>query len=148
MYVVFSIAIFLSYLSYSKRIKRRTIDGQKEYMKWNKFKESISDNKRLKKSAIPSIFEWEQYLVYATTFGLADKVMEQFNVMMPEDDKEPSTDMAYTRRLFRNNIHRQMNHTYRHARNQASQTISVHRSSSSSRGGSSFGGGGGGGRSR
>ncbi len=148
MYVVFSIVLFLSYLGYTKRIKRRTIEGQKEYIKWDRFKESISDNKRLKKSAIPSIFEWEQYLVYATTFGLADKVMEQFNVMMPEDDKEPSTDMAYTRRLFRNNIHRQMNHTYRHARNQASQTISVHRSSSSSRGGSSFGGGGGGGRSR
>ena len=103
---------------------------------------------KLKTSSIPTILEWEHYLVYATTFDIADKVMEQFSVIMPTGDKEESVTQYQRSYILRSYTYHRISHAFYDARKSAGTVISKHHSSSGGRGGSSFGGGGGGGRSR
>lgn len=147
-YLVLSLGLTLGYLMYVSNIKRRSRTGQGIYKKWDTFKENMLDMEKLKTSSIPSILEWEHYLVYATTFNIADKVMEQFKVIMPTDDREESITQYQRSYILRGYTYHRISYAFYDARKSAGTVISKHHSSSGGRGGSSFGGGGGGGRSR
>jgi uncharacterized membrane protein len=110
---------------------------------------------------IPGIIVWEHYLVYATALKIADKVMDQLKVKLPQlvSDESEGTflNTRYrSRDFFWGYALGRFNRSFSTARSNSFQTIAKYNAqkvSSSGRGGgfgggSSFGGGGGGGRSR
>lgn len=140
-----SLAIAISYILYIIGIKRRSKNGHELYQQWTAFKSYLNDFDGLKDFSIPSVETWHHYLVYATTFKIADKVMNQLRIRLPQTEQENSSyHMMYSRYHL---ISYHINKSYRIGKDNTSKTISQHRSSSSGSGGSS-GGGSGGGRSR
>lgn len=46
---------------------------------------------------VPELILWEKYLVYATAFGIADKVLEQLKVVYPQiTDTDYMSSHGYT----------------------------------------------------
>ena len=138
--------------------RRRSQEGQERFVKWNAFKNFLTDFGNFKDYPMPGIIVWEHFLVYAVSLKVADKVMEQLKVKLPMNDEmaRQSTFMGvgYGRRGFYYGAgFSTFNQSVTRARTNAAKKISSARSSGSGRGGgfsggSSFGGGGGGGRSR
>lgn len=130
-----------------KRLSGLTQKGIDEKHKWEGLKKYMDDFSMIDKREVPELVIWEKYLVYATLFGNAQKVLEQLKVVYPEfadDDYLSHTTyfylMAHTdfNTSFINSVNRSMQSAYQ---------SSVRTSSYSSGGG--FGGGfsgGGGGR--
>ena len=99
---------------------------------------------------IPALSIWEHYLVYATSFGIADLVSKQLK--MKYSDKELTESPTYRVTYFHYCMYHRMGRIYTHA-DATYQRYAAQRSSGSSGrsgfgGGSSFGGGGGGFRGR
>ena len=165
--LLFSLFYYFEQNFYVKRTKK----AREAYAKWDAFRRYLLDFGTFEDDPITNIVIWEKYLVYATSFKIADLVMEQFRV----DTKTKAINQTdFTFLMFNhtqnnhlyNPMHR-FNRTYHHMRRQANINIRNHnreiylqnaKSRDSSRsgrgfgggrsGGSSFGGGGGGGRSR
>lgn len=79
---------------------------------------------------------WEEYLIYASILGIADKVQEQIGTLCPTFNQQSQLDTIFTMRMVHMFAYQSMN-----ASLNASQMASA---SSGFGGGSSFGGGGGG----
>lgn len=103
----------------------------------------------LNEREVPELVLWEKYLVYATAFGIADKVLKQLKVKYPEfsDDTYLSSTtyfylMAHTdfNTSFVNSVSTSMQRAYQ------SSVASSSSSSGGGFGGGFSGGGGGGGR--
>ena len=47
----------------------------------------MEDFSLLNEKEIPAIEVWEHYLVYATVFGIADKVLKQLKTIYPNIDE-------------------------------------------------------------
>ena len=115
-----------------------------EQAQWNGLYNYMNDYSLLKERKVLEIAIWEKFLVYATAFGIAKKVVEELKVEYPEYIEEIERITYYTRmdRIITSNV-RRCNSDYH-------QSISASTSSYSS--GSGFGGGfssgGGGGRRR
>ena len=77
-------AISIVFLIYTFLIKKRTKKGQEDYVRWKAFKHFLEDFGRFDIKELPEIALWERYLVYATVFGLADKVEKAMNVKISE----------------------------------------------------------------
>ena len=143
-------------VAYVYSIKKRSHKGNEEYVKWKAFKKFLVEFSDFEDYPIPSIIVWEKYLVYATSLKIADKVMEQLEVKLPEYNDDDTTYMR--RNYYGYHFHRHMqfrviSSSVCNARVQSMNTIAAHNASSGGHGGgfsggSSFGGGGGGGRSR
>ena len=58
--------------------------GQEEVQMWKGLKKYMEDYSMLDERMVPDIVLWEKYLVYATAFGIADKVLKQLKVVYPE----------------------------------------------------------------
>lgn len=153
-------ACFALYMGYLLTIKRRTRAGNEEYHKWKAFKKFLEDFSEFKDYPMPGIVIWEKYLVYATVFGIADKVMKQLKVKLPEDALgEMDPGVTYMRGYYYGRRHsfivyNSISNSYRRSYTNSLSTIASYQASSGSgrgggfSGGRSFGGGGGGGRSR
>lgn len=142
---------FIIYLfSFSKR----TVKGNEHYCKWKGFKNFLNDFGTFETKDLPEIILWDRYLVYATIFGLADKVSKEMNVKIKEFDPSMSNNYSFTDYYFMNSMCREINHSVSDAFTSAAATRArVASSNSSSSGfgggfssGGGFGGGGGGGR--
>ena len=121
----------------------------------------MEDYSLLKEKKVPDIVLWEKFLVYATTFGISKKVIEQLKVVHPEMFMTMNNDYsnAYSRYTYWqivsnnsygiesfNTLSNNLERAYDSAR---SAYNSAHSSSSSSSGsGGGFSGGGGGRRRR
>ena len=155
-YVILGV-ISAAYLIYVGTIKKRSVNGNEEFAKWKAFGHFLEDFSTMEDYPMPGIDIWEEYLVYATTLKLADKVMDQLKVKLPN---LPENEGTFTRSYY---VHRHYNAFYvtnsisnaiNRAHYTAVSTISAHNSSSGGghghgggfSSGSSFGGGGGGGR--
>ncbi len=152
-----SIAIMAIYLVYLYSIKRRSKEGNEQFAKWKAFKRFLEEFSMMKDYPMPSVIVWEHYLVYATSLKIADKVMDQLRVKLPEIDTQEGTFLSsrhvypgfYYGYMF-NRIHTSVSI----ARTNVVSTIASHNAASGMgrgggfSGGSSFGGGGGGARSR
>jgi len=158
---ILSGVIIISYAIYVGSIKKRSLSGNESFAKWNAFRNFLLDFGNMKDYPIPGIIVWEHYLVYATTFKIADKVMEQLKVKLPEiatDDSEGTfLRTGYrSRGFYYGYAFGRLQNSFTTAKSNSFQTIAAHNAqkvSSGGRGGgfgggSSFGGGGGGGRSR
>ena len=61
-----------------------TQKGINEQEQWKAFKKYMEDFSYLNEKEVPELVLWEKYLVYATAFGIADKVLKQLKVKYPE----------------------------------------------------------------
>ena len=73
--------------------KKENIFTQKavnESEKWKALKKFMEDFSMLDKREVPEVVLWEKYLVFATVFGVADKVIKQLKIVYPNIDNEIS----------------------------------------------------------
>ncbi len=134
------IFIAIAFLIYSLLVIKKTEKGSEHYTKWNAFKNFLNDFGSFELKELPEIILWERYLVYATVFGLADKVEKSMNVKIKEVDI--STYNYYPSFVYfnfgpsiNNSITTAVNNAYH---SQAANYANTHSSSSS---GGGFGGG-------
>ncbi|MFA5482862.1 MAG: DUF2207 domain-containing protein [Bacilli bacterium] len=156
--IIFLIIISVIYIIYVSSIKKRSVNGNEEFVKWNAFKRFLVDFGSFKDYPMPGIIVWEKYLVFATSFKIADLVMKQLEVKLPQIINENnSTYLIYSYPKFHIGFMMfSLNRTMTTAQSTIKQTVIRHNQSKSSgfgsgggfSGGSSFGGGGGGGFSR
>ena len=158
--IVLSIVTALSYAVYIGSIKKRSVKGNELFAKWKAFRSFLLDFGNIKDYPMPGVVVWEHYLVYATSFKIADKVMSQLKVKLPiheySDPNATYMGIGYNMRGFYfGHAFFRINRSFATAKTNAIQTIAVHNAQKASSGGgggfgggSSFGGGGGGGRSR
>ena len=144
---ILSIVLFI-YVCFIKAYNEK---GALHVKKWNAFKNFLNDFGTFELKELPEIKLWERYLVYATMFGLADKVQKVMNVKIKEVSEFDST---YSGTTF---THLYMYDSLRHTVNRAvsdgrrqyaasrANAYSSHSSGGGFGGGGSFGGGFGGG---
>ena len=65
-----------------------TIEGVNEIAKWKGLKKYMEEFSLLNEKEVPQIAIWEEFLVYATAFGIADKVLEQLKLVYPDIENE------------------------------------------------------------
>lgn len=129
-------------------IPRRTPKGKEEFDKWMGLKTFLRDFSNLKEYCPQSIVLWEEYLVYATVFGVAKNVLRALKIAIPQitdlENGKIFTSLAVSSGGFTaSNI----NSTFSSLNNALSsiKQVSTSSYSSSSGGGGGFSGGGGGG---
>ncbi len=136
--LIFIVALIgLIYIIYvSKKTTPFTQKGLEENLKWKGLKKYMEDYSLLKEREVPEIVLWEKYLVYATSFGIAKKVLKQIKAIHPEywDTTSSMYPIIYMNDVFtRTNFASTFNTAY-----------STTTSSGSGSGGGFSGGGGGG----
>lgn len=82
--VYFIPIIVIIFMAYGILVDKKTIKGAEHYDKWKAFKNFLNDFGSFELKELPEIILWERYLVYATVFGLADKVQKAMNVRIKE----------------------------------------------------------------
>ena len=123
----------------AKKYDRLTQAGIDEREKWKGLKKYMEDFSLLNEKEVPAIEVWEEFLVYATVFGIADKVIKQLKLVYPEIENMDNFNNASYVYLM---SHTDFNSSFSSAINSSiSSTMS-----SGSGGGGGFSGGGGGGR--
>ena len=141
--------LLIIFISYLKTIKRRSESGNEDYVRWNAFKNFLLDFGSFNDYTMPLISIWEHYMVYAISFGIADKVEEQMRLYFKSMGEDKGYDM-YTSNsyIMRSRCYIYVNHSCHSSTQVANNTIAQARSARSGGsgygGGRSFGGGGGG----
>lgn len=151
-FTIVLIPLFIAYLVYLTTFDRRSKSGNEDFVRWKAFKKFLEEFSTFEDYPVPSLIIWEHYLVYATSFGIADKVTSQLKLKFKLDE---INDVDTTFILYyglRYNYMRNLNRAIINSRHAAATTIVRHNASRSSgssiggggfSGGSSFGGGGG-----
>lgn len=118
-----------------------TQKGEDEYAKWRGLYKFLDSDTLMNERTVVELPLWEQYLVYATAFGISEKVIAAIKLRCPEvTDSESIVHNTYCRsgrirttgRNFSNSVH-------------TGSSMSSSGASYSSHGGGGRGGGGGGG---
>ncbi|MGX7349412.1 DUF2207 domain-containing protein [Dolosicoccus paucivorans] len=78
------VAIGVYYLSKKRPI--RTAKEDELYQEWNGFKNMLNDVGNFKMREVGSLALWEEYLVYAISLGVADKVIKQMRLEFPAQE--------------------------------------------------------------
>lgn len=68
----------------NRKLSNLTQKGIDEREKWKGLKKYMEDFSLLNEKEIPALELWEEYLVYATVFGIADKVIKQLKMVYPQ----------------------------------------------------------------
>lgn len=84
--IVFAIIDIVIGSSAKNRISAYTQKGVDEQDKWKALKKYMEDFSLLKEKEVPDLVLWEKFLVYATAFGIAEKVIKQLKITYPEYD--------------------------------------------------------------
>lgn len=129
-----------AYFIYTACYTKKTKKGIEHYAKWQAFRNFLDDFGTFEFKELPEIALWERYLVYATIFGLADKVQKAMNVRIKEINVN---DYEYTPIFIYNNINigSSINESVTSAVSGARATINQANATSSLSSGSGFGGG-------
>jgi uncharacterized membrane protein len=121
---------------------KRTVKGNDHFVKWKAFKKFLVDFGRFDEKELPEIVLWEKYLVYATVFGVADKVYKAMEIKVK--DMNVNTDMSlYPNLYFNHYFASSLMSTVNTARTASVSKIAESNMSSGSGGGGGFSGGGG-----
>ena len=163
-FVIFIIPIFIIFpcivcgilcniLAKETRHSALTQKGANEQELWKGLKRYMENFSLLNEREVPELALWEKYLVYATAFGVADKVLSQLKIKYPElNDEEFMRNNGYTYMYMMNryNFDRMLNSSMQRAysagmRERAARQAAASSSYSSGGGfGGGFSGGGGG----
>ena len=136
--------------------KKRSKEGNEDYHKWKALKNFMKDFGRMQEKELPEIKLWEKYLVYATVFGIANKLAKTMEIKVKEFADTDFTDL-YTINALNDmlKVSNVVASSVENAKLVADRAYAVAHSANSSgsgsgggfsSGGGSFGGGGGGGR--
>ena len=137
------VCLVASFICYLNSINKRSKKGNEDYVRWKAFKKFLEDFSSFEDYPVPSLVVWEHYLVYATSFGIADKVSAQLKLKFNYEEFTSSncTYVAYFGYRHRIGV---FNRSIRTIRTVSSGTISRHvtaqRIRSSISNGSFFGG--------
>ena len=132
------IAIIINSKTLNK-INVYTQKGIDEKEMWKGLKKYMEDFSMLDKREVPEIAIWEHFLVFATAFGIADKVLKQLKVVYPNIENDLNVN-TYTY------MYLMMNTNFSSSFSNAISTSMSSAYTSASGGGGGFSGGGGGGR--
>lgn len=83
--LVFGIAMIFFSGMFEKVMGRWTPEGRLYYKRWNNFKKYLTDFSALKEHPPESIKLWDSYLVYATALGVAEEVLKNMSLVVPDD---------------------------------------------------------------
>lgn len=148
------LGMFILLISYISSIKRRSENGNEDYVRWKAFRNFLLEFGRFEDYTMPLIEIWEHYMVYAVSFGIAEEVEKQMRLhfkSMGEDKYNSyysSSPVFYSRSYIY--ISRSCNSSTTVARATIAQAQAARAGTSSGGkgggfgGGRSFGGGGGG----
>lgn len=116
--------------------------GEDEYTKWRALYNFLNSETLMKERTVIELPLWEKYLVYATAFGISDKVIKALEIRCPDITNSPILSNNY----YRSNSFRTSSRSFKTATHNASSISRGSRYSGSSYyGGGGRGGGGGGG---
>jgi len=62
---------------------KRTEEGALHYTRWNNLRKFLSDFSQIKAMPPESLILWEEFLVYGTSLGVADKVLSSMRIIIP-----------------------------------------------------------------
>ena len=141
--------LFIGVLAYLKSIKipSLTQEGLEEKEKWIGLEKFMKDFSLLKDRTIPELVLWEKYLVYATAFGIADKVLKQLKTRFPElnnDDYIRNNYSCIYMSTHSNLYGKSFNKSVSSAESYHNRQVAMSSMSSGSGGGGGFSSGGGG----
>ena len=118
-----------------------TQKGINEQEQWKAFKKYMEDFSYLNEKEVPELVLWEKYLVFATAFGIADKVLKQLKVKYPElNDPDTIHSMILFNSMYSSNG---FNTKFINSINTSTSRMYSSTYSSGSGGGGGFSGGGG-----
>jgi len=115
--------------------------GEDEYAKWRGLYNFLNSDTLIHERTVVELPLWEKYLVYATAFGLSEKIIEAIKLRCPEVTESNSIVTNNYCRSGRIHVHSRSFHSSV----RTGATMSSSGSSYSSHGGGGRGGGGGGG---
>ena len=121
----------------SSKISVLTQKGIDENEQWKGLKKYMEDFSMLDKREVPEIVIWEKFLVYATVFGIADRVLKQLKIVYPNITEQMDLNTYGYMYLM-------MNTNFSNSFSNAITTSMSSAYSSASGGGGGFSGGGGG----
>ncbi len=78
------IGALIAYLLLRKIKAPLTLKGQKEYDKLRALGKFMQEFSSMDEHEIPELVLWEDYMIFATAMGIADKVAEQLEIAYPE----------------------------------------------------------------
>lgn len=137
MLIICEIIAMLINIKSIKKINVYTQKGIDEKKQWRDLKKYMEDFSRLNEREIPEIIIWEKFLVFATVFNIADKVLEQLKIVYPNIEENLSiNNYGYMYLMMNTNFSRNFT-------NAINNSISSAYSSSSGGGGGFSDGGGG-----
>lgn len=96
----------IAILKFTKRFSGLTQKGVNEVEKLNGLKKYMEDFSLLNEREVPELVLWEKFLVYATAFGIAEKVIKQLKVKFKElqDDEYMRTNFPHMYVMCNNNF--------------------------------------------
>lgn len=85
----FSFFFFLPLLFYviirgSMKTRINSRKGAEIKLKWKALKKFMEDFSALKERELPELSMWERYLIYATAFGVAEKLLKELKLVYPD----------------------------------------------------------------
>ncbi len=107
--LVLFIILFIVTLNVAQRYNGVTQEGVNQKERWNGLKKYMKDFSLLDEKEIPALVMWERYLVYATVFGIAEKVLKQLKLKYPElSDEGALTGTTYMYLMYSTGINRSL----------------------------------------
>ena len=138
-FIILCIANIVSISMELNKINVYTGKGIDEAEKWKGLKKYMEEFSLIKEKEVPEIILWEKFLVYATAFGIADKVLKQLKIVYPDlENMINSGNYTFMYLMVHTNFSQSFSSSL------ASSMSSTY--SSATGGGGGFSGGGGGGR--
>lgn len=67
---------------------RHSAQGYEDYTKWRAFRRYLKDFSRVETARIGSLGIWEEFLPYAITLGVADRMLKQLEVRFPNLEQD------------------------------------------------------------
>ncbi len=137
-YFIFGICCIISSVYMKKQSGKYillTQFGENEYAKWRGLYNFLNSETLMSERTYVELPLWERYLVYATAFGLSEKVINAISIRCPEVDLQSSP-------VLGNNCYRSSN--FRHSSRSFRSSVRSGSSGSYGGGGGGFGYGGGG----
>lgn len=127
----------------AKRNRNLTDKGLEEKAKWVGLKKYMEDFSLLNEKEVPDLKLWEKYLVFATAFGIADKVLKQLKIKYPELQDMDGYDYAYMNMLYHSSLNNSFLSTLNTSVNKAYMGGMISQAASSVYDGGNFSSGGG-----
>jgi len=79
----------------SRAVKRRSAEAAELYAQYEALKRYMKDFGRMDEKPPDAVMLWEQFLVYAVVFGIADEVVKAMQVKIPEVVEDPAFGRMY-----------------------------------------------------